>query len=129
MALTRLGTVAPGRLAIFAGSLSLQSAVVLRQVVAEMERLGYGMLWWEARAGKLRAGRDLSGCDRPPGRGERHRQHLGAGPGGHGGRRPLSGGGLAGSLCPGFGVSHAPIVSRRGHLYERPCRRCASTCN
>ena len=48
MSIDRLGGIKPGRLGIFAGSLSAQPASVQRDVAKEMENLGYGTLWYGA---------------------------------------------------------------------------------
>ncbi len=52
MGLTRLGGITPGRLGIFAGSLSGQPATVQRGVAVEMERLGFGTLWYGESVGR-----------------------------------------------------------------------------
>jgi hypothetical protein len=44
VSLARLGIIKPGRLGVFAGSLSAQPAAVQREVALEMEKLGYGTL-------------------------------------------------------------------------------------
>ena len=122
MGLSRLGTVAPGRLAIFAGSLSLQPAVVQRQVVAEIERLGYGTLWYGEAMGRetfAQAAIFLAATGRLV---------VASGIANIWARDPMAmaagGRSLAeawpGRFVLGLGVSHAPVVSRRGHLYERP---------
>ena len=46
MSLRPLGGILPGRIGVFAGSLAGQPAAVQREAVSEMERLGYGTLWY-----------------------------------------------------------------------------------
>jgi len=46
MSLERLGGFDPGRLGIFSGSLGAQPAAVQREVAGEIEKLGFGTLWY-----------------------------------------------------------------------------------
>jgi alkanesulfonate monooxygenase SsuD/methylene tetrahydromethanopterin reductase-like flavin-dependent oxidoreductase (luciferase family) len=50
--LTRLGRVKPGSTGVFLGSLALQPAGVIREVVAEMEELRFGSLWYGEALGR-----------------------------------------------------------------------------
>ncbi len=121
MSLTRLGGVLPGRIGVFAGALAGQPAAIQRRVVAEMERLGYGTLWYPEAAGRealaqgaiyLSAGSRLI---------------VGSGIANIYARDPqaMAAGGRAiaeawpGRFILGIGVSHAPIVTSRGHDYTR----------
>jgi hypothetical protein len=52
MGLGRLRGINPGRLAVFAGALAQQPAAVQREVAAEIERLGYGALWYGEAMGR-----------------------------------------------------------------------------
>jgi len=46
MSLSRLHGIDPGRIGLFAGPLNAQPAGIQRDFVREMERLGYGTLWY-----------------------------------------------------------------------------------
>ena len=46
MSLTRLHGIDPGRIGVFAGPLNGQPTAIQREFVCEMERLGYGTLWY-----------------------------------------------------------------------------------
>src|SRR3979411_1151301 len=46
VSLVRLRNIKPGRLGIFSGSLAAQPATVQREVATEIEKLGYGTLWY-----------------------------------------------------------------------------------
>ena len=52
MSSSRLRGINPGRLGIFAGSLSQQPATVQREVAAEIEKLGFGTLWYGEAIGR-----------------------------------------------------------------------------
>src|SRR5947209_18697688 len=52
MSSSRLRGIDPGRLGIFAGSLSQQPATVQRAVAAEIENLGFGTLWYGESIGR-----------------------------------------------------------------------------
>ena len=122
MGLRRLGDVHPGRIGVFAGALSGLPAAVQREVVAEMERLGYGTLWYGESTGReafaqgaiyLSAGSRLV---------------VGSGIANLYARDPqamAAGGRALAEAWPrrfilGIGVSHAPLVTARGHDYVRP---------
>jgi probable F420-dependent oxidoreductase len=122
MGLARLGSVAPGRIGIFAGALSAQPATVQRQVALEVEQLAYGTLWYGeslAREAFAQAAVFLSGTSRLV---------IASGIANIWARDPvaMAGGGRAiaeawpGRFILGVGVSHAPMVTARGHDYARP---------
>src|SRR5438067_5991485 len=52
MSTSLLRGIDPGRLGIFAGSLSQQPATVQREVAAEIEKLGFGTLWYGESIGR-----------------------------------------------------------------------------
>jgi probable F420-dependent oxidoreductase len=122
MSLRRLGNVHPGRIGVFAGALAGQPAAVQREVVAEMERLGYGTLWYGEAVSReafaqgaiyLSAGTRLVVASGIANIYARDPQAMAAG-----------GKALAeawpGRFILGIGVSHAPLVAARGHAYVRP---------
>src|ERR1700716_2652252 len=119
MGLTRLGGITPGRLGIFAGSLSGQPATVQREVAAEMERLGYGTLWYGESLGReafVQAAIFLTAASKPV---------IAGGIANIWARDPMAmaaGGRAISEAWPnrfilGIGVSHAPSVAARGHDY------------
>jgi probable F420-dependent oxidoreductase len=122
MSLARLGNVRPGRIGIFAGALTAQPATVQRQVAIEMENLGYGTLWYGeslAREAFAQAAIFLSATSRLV---------IASGIANIWARDPMAmaGGGRAiaeawpDRFILGLGVSHAPMVTARGHDYARP---------
>jgi probable F420-dependent oxidoreductase len=122
MSLARLGTVRPGRIGIFAGALSAQPATVQRQVAVEMEDLGYGTLWYGesmAREAFAQGAIYLSATSRLV---------IASGIANIWARDPMAmaaGGRAIAEAWPdrfilGLGVSHAPMVTARGHDYARP---------
>jgi probable F420-dependent oxidoreductase len=122
MGLTRLGGITPGRLGIFAGSLSGQPATVQREVAVEMERLGYGTLWYGESVGReafVQASIYLSATSGLV---------VASGIANIWARDPMAmaaGGRSIAEAFPnrfilGIGVSHAPSVAMRGHDYARP---------
>jgi probable F420-dependent oxidoreductase len=122
LSLSRLGNVKPGRLGIFAGSLSGQPATVQREVAAEMEKLGYGTLWYGESVGReafAQASIFLSATSRLV---------IASGIANIWARDPMAmaaGGRAMAEAWPdrfilGLGVSHAPMVTARGHDYARP---------
>ncbi|HEV2281752.1 MAG TPA: TIGR03620 family F420-dependent LLM class oxidoreductase [bacterium] len=122
MGLQRLRGVRPGRIGVFAGALAGQPAAVQREAVAEMERLGYGTLWYgEAVAREVFAqGAIYLAAD--------SRIVVASGIANLYARDPqaMAAGGRAlaeawpGRFILGVGVSHAPTVRARGHQYVRP---------
>ncbi len=122
MSLTRLGGITPGRLGIFAGSLSGQPATVQREVAVEMERLGFGTLWYGESVGReafVQAAIYLSATSSLV---------VASGIANIWARDPMamaSGARAISEAWPnrfilGIGVSHAPSVAMRGHDYARP---------
>lgn len=120
--LQRLGGVRPGRIGLFIGSLATQPVAVEREVVAEMERLGYGTLWYGEAAIReaFSHGAILLAAT--------ERMVIGSGIASIWARDPqaMAAGGRTlaeawpGRFILGIGVSHAPVVERRGHRYDRP---------
>jgi probable F420-dependent oxidoreductase len=122
MSLTRLGNIKPGRVGIFAGSLTAQPASVQREVAAEMEKLGYGTLWFGESMGReafAQAAIFLSATSSLV---------VASGIANIWVRDPMAmaaGGRALAEAWPdrfilGLGVSHAPMVTSRGHDYARP---------
>src|SRR5437588_7958841 len=122
MGLRRLGDVHPGRIGVFAGALSGLPAAVQREVAAEMERLGYGTLWYGESIGRetfVQAAIFLAATSRLV---------VASGIANIWARDPMAmaAGGRSlveawpGRFILGLGVSHAPMVARRGHRYDRP---------
>jgi probable F420-dependent oxidoreductase len=122
MSTTRLGNVKPGRLGIFSGSLTTQPAGVQREVALEMEKLGYGTLWFGesmAREAFAQAAIFLSATSSLV---------VASGIANIWVRDPMAmaaGGRALAEAWPdrfilGLGVSHAPMVTSRGHDYARP---------
>lgn len=122
MGLERLAGVQPGRFGLFLGSLAGQPAAVERALVAEIEELGMGTLWYGESIGReafahgailLAATQRLVVASGIANIWARDPQAMAAG------ARALA------EAWPqrfilGLGVSHAPMVERRGHRYDRP---------
>jgi probable F420-dependent oxidoreductase len=109
-------------LGIFAGSLTGQPTTVQREVVAGMEKLGYGTLWYGEAAGReafVQAAIFLSATSTLV---------VASGIANIWARDPMAmtaGGRAISEAWPnrfilGIGVSHAPSVAIRGHDYARP---------
>ena len=122
MSLSRLGNIKPGRTAIFAGSLTAQPASIQREVAIEMERLGYGTLWFGESMGReafaqaaifLGATSSLVVASGIANIWVRDPMAMAAG-----GRALAEA--WPGRFILGLGVSHAPMVTSRGHDYARP---------
>jgi probable F420-dependent oxidoreductase len=120
--LQRLLGVNPGRFGLFLGSLAAQPASVERQVLAEIEQLGFGTIWFgEAMAREafahgailLATTSRLVVASGIANIWARDPQSMAAG------ARSLSEA-WPGRFILGLGVSHAPMVERRGHRYDRP---------
>jgi probable F420-dependent oxidoreductase len=120
--LSRLDGVVPGTVGIWAGSLSVQPAPVQREVATEVERLGYGTLWYGealAREAFVQGAIFLSATTRLV---------VATGIANIWARDPIAmaaGGRSIAEAWPnrfllGLGVSHAPMVAQRGHTYESP---------
>lgn len=122
MGVGRLNGVRPGKTGVFAGSLAAQPAPVIREVVRDMEGLGYGSLWYGEAIGReafafgallLAATRSLV---------------VASGIANIWVRDPVamvSGARALQDAWPdrfilGLGVSHAHLVEGRGHQYARP---------
>jgi probable F420-dependent oxidoreductase len=125
MGLERLAGVRPGGIGVFAGSLAAQPAAVQRRVVTEMERLGYGTLWYAEAVGReafaqgaifLAAGMRLVVGSGIANVYARDAQAMAAG------ARALAEA-WPGRFILGIGVSHAPSVTSRCHEYVRPLDR------
>jgi probable F420-dependent oxidoreductase len=122
MSLTGMGGVRPGRLGIFAGSLASQPVAIQREVVLEIEKLGYGALWYGEggnREAFVQASVYLSSTSSLV---------VASGIANIWARDPMamaSGGRSIAEAWPdrfilGIGISHAPMVEARGHDYARP---------
>lgn len=122
MSLTRLGNIKPRPLGIFSGSLTTQPATVQREVAVEMEKLGYGTLWFGESLGREAFAQGaifLSATSRLV---------VASGIANIWVRDPMAmaaGGRALAEAWPdrfilGLGVSHAPMVTSRGHDYARP---------
>lgn len=114
--------MAPGRLGIFSGSLASQPAATQRKVAVEIENLGYGTLWYGegvAREVFAQGAIFLSATSRLV---------VASGIANIWARDPMAMAAGARSLTEawpdrfilGLGVSHAPMVAARGHVYGRP---------
>ena len=122
MGLERLDGVRPGRFGLFLGSLGLQPAAVERRVVAELEHLGFGTLWYGEAIGReaFAHGAILLAAT--------ERLVVASGIANIWARDPQAMATGARALAEawpdrfilGLGVSHAPMVERRGHRYDRP---------
>ncbi len=122
MSLTRLNGIDPGRVGVFAGPLSAQPSSVQREFVQEMERLGYGTLWYGeslAQEAFSHGAMLLSATGRLiVASGIANIWARDAAAMANGGRTLAEA--WPGRFILGIGVSHAPIVKIRGHDYERP---------
>src|SRR5487761_312907 len=122
MSVAVLGNVKPGRLGIFSGSLASQPATVQREVAGEIEKLGYATLWYgEAVAREVFAqGAIFLGATTS--------LVVASGIANIWARDPMAmaaGGRAVTEAWPdrfilGLGVSHAPMVTARGHDYAHP---------
>ncbi|MFI5259490.1 MAG: TIGR03620 family F420-dependent LLM class oxidoreductase [Candidatus Limnocylindrales bacterium] len=122
MALTRLHGIPPGRIGVFAGPLNGQPAAVQRDAAREIERLGYGTLWYGeslAREAFAQGAIYLAATERlVVGSGIANIWARDATAMANGGRTLAEA--WPGRFVLGIGVSHAPAVRVRGHDYERP---------
>jgi len=123
--LERLRGIDPGLVGVFAGPLGARTANEQREVAREMERLGFGALWFgegTAREVFAQGAIYLSATERLV---------VASGIASIWARDPTAmaaGGRSLNEAWPnrfilGLGVSHAPMVSGRGHSYERPAAR------
>ena len=122
MGIQRLDGIEPGRFGIFLGSLAGQRTAVEREVLGEIEDSGIGTVWYGESAGReafahgailLAATKRLVVASGIANIWARDPQAMAAG------ARALA------EAWPkrfilGLGVSHAPMVERRGHQYDRP---------
>jgi probable F420-dependent oxidoreductase len=122
MGLERLGRIQPGRFGVFLGSLVGQPARVEREILVEIEALGYGTAWYgEAIGREAFAHGAILLC-------ATQRMVVASGIANIWARDPQAMATGARALAEawpdrfvlGLGVSHAPMVKRRGHRYERP---------
>jgi len=122
MALTRLQGIDPGRIGVFAGPINGQPTPIQREFVREIERLGYGTLWYgEALAQEAfaRGAIYLAATERLViASGIANIWARDAAAMANGGRTLAEA--WPGRFILGIGVSHAPLVRMRGHDYERP---------
>ena len=127
MGTSRLRGVRPGRVGVFAGSLETRPVEMQRTVAREIERLGFGSLWygeWFVRETFAQAAILLAATDRLV---------VGSGIAIIWVRDPMAmanGGRALAEAWPnrfilGLGVSHARTVEARGHHYERPYSKMA----
>lgn len=122
MSSSRLGAVQPGSTGVFLGSLAGQPAAVIRSLVAQMEELGYGTLWYGEAVGReaFAFGALLLAAT--------SRLVVASGIANIYARDPMTTANGARALQEGWpdrfilglGVSHQPMVESRGHLYDRP---------
>jgi probable F420-dependent oxidoreductase len=114
--------VEPGRIGLWTSALDRQPAAVVREAVAEIEGLGYGTLWVGEAARReafanaallLSASTTLVVATGIANIWVRDPMAMAAG------QRTLSEA-WGGRFLLGVGVSHDPLVSPRGHRYERP---------
>jgi len=122
MGLERLGRIQPGRFGVFLGSLVGQPTRVEREILVEIEALGYGTAWYgEAIGREAFAHGAILLC-------ATQRMVVASGIANIWARDPQAMATGARALAEawpdrfvlGLGVSHAPMVERRGHRYERP---------
>jgi len=122
MSLTRLHGIDPGRIGVFAGPLNGQPTAIQREFVREMERLGYGTLWYGeglAQEAFARGAIYLAATERLViASGIANIWARDAAAMANGGRTLTEA--WPGRFILGIGVSHAPLVRIRGHNYERP---------
>jgi probable F420-dependent oxidoreductase len=122
MSITRLRGIDPGRIGVFAGPLNAQPNAVQREFVREMERLGYGTLWYGEALGREAFGQGAIYL------GATERLVVASGIANIWARDPaaMANGGRTlaeawpGRFILGLGVSHAPLVKLRGHDYDKP---------
>ena len=122
MSLSRLQGIDPGRIGVFAGPLNGQPASVQREFVREMERLGYGTLWYGeslAREAFAQGAIYLAATERLViASGIANIWARDAVAMANGGR--TLGEAWPGRFILGIGVGHATNVRVRGHDYARP---------
>src|SRR5579864_534656 len=122
MSTERLGSVSPGRVGVFAGSLAQLPANIQRKVGLEIESSGFGTLWYGEAVGRevFAQGAIFLAATA--------RLVVASGIANMWARDPMAmaaGGRALAEAWPhrfvlGLGVSHAPMVGARGHQYARP---------
>ena len=122
MSLTRLNGIDPGRVGLFAGPLNSQPTETQREFIREVERLGYGTLWYgEALAQEAfaRGAIYLAATERLViASGIANIWARDAAAMANGGRTLAEA--WPGRFILGIGVSHASLVRMRGHDYAKP---------
>jgi probable F420-dependent oxidoreductase len=122
MSLARLQGIDPGRIGVFAGPLNGQPASVQREFVREMDRLGYGTLWYGeslAREAFAQGAIYLAATERLViASGIANIWARDAAAMANGGRSLAEA--WPGRFILGIGVGHASNVRVRGHDYARP---------
>jgi probable F420-dependent oxidoreductase len=122
MSLTRLNGIDPGRVGLFAGPLNSQPTETQREFIREVERLGYGTLWYgEALAQEAfaRGAIYLAATGRlVVASGIANIWARDAAAMANGGRTLAEA--WPGRFILGIGVSHASLVRMRGHDYAKP---------
>jgi probable F420-dependent oxidoreductase len=122
MSLSRLQGIDPGRIGVFAGPLNGQPSAAQREFVREMERLGYGTLWYGeslAQEAFARGAIYLAATERlVVASGIANIWVRDAAAMANGGRTLAEA--WPGRFILGIGVSHAPMMKMRGHDYARP---------
>jgi probable F420-dependent oxidoreductase len=122
MSVIRLQGIDPGRLGVFAGPLNARPADEQREFAREMERLGYGTLWYGESLAQEAFGRGamyLAATERLViASGIANIWARDAAAMANGGRTLAEA--WPGRFILGIGVSHAPSVKLRGHEYDRP---------
>jgi probable F420-dependent oxidoreductase len=122
MSLTRLNGIDPGRVGLFAGPLNSQPTKTQREFIREVERLGYGTLWYGeslAQEAFARGAIYLAATERlVVASGIANIWARDAAAMANGGRTLAEA--WPGRFILGIGVSHAPLVRMRGHDYDKP---------
>jgi probable F420-dependent oxidoreductase len=122
MSISRLHGIDPGRFGVFAAPLNAQPTAVQRSFVQEMERLGYGSLWYGESFGREAFSQGaiyLAATERlVVGCGIANIWARDAAAMANGGRTLAEA--FDNRYILGIGVSHAPAVKLRGGNYERP---------
>ena len=112
-----------GRVGVWLGPLSLKAADETREIAAELEQLGYGAIWFGEGVGTKEAFTQSATL-----LGWTERVTVATGIANLYARDPMAAANGARTLADAFpgrfllglGVSHAPSVADRGHVYDRP---------
>ena len=122
MSIQRLQGIDPGRFGVFAAPLNAQPSDVQREFAREMERLGYGTLWYGEALGQeafARGSMLLAATQRlTVASGIANIWGRDATAMANGGRTIADA--WPGRFILGIGVGHRPNVQVRGHEYDRP---------